>query len=575
MRKLPEEQIINGLTGGEGIAIGSVWVIDDSKQAVTPKKIRSFQVLTNIKRFAKAKELFLSELDELSKNLDSATREIFEAQKHIVSDVEIEGAVIQLIEKERFSVDYAIYNTFGRFIERLEESGSELFRQRIVDLENLRDRLIQLSCENEKQRKVPKGSILVVRDISPTDLVTFFDQGISALVMDKGGVTSHAAIIAQSLNIPCVVSTKTAVKASKSCEKIIVDGGEGTLVINPTPATQNFYKQKLKEYNRAQREILKVKEQSLTTDGFIFHLRANVEFVQELELVKKSHAEGIGLLRTEALLYGGIEKRHLDEQIKFYSTTLEQTSGPITIRLFDVGGDKLKMSFLDEDNPFLGWRGIRMLLDEREMLETQLQAILTVSGNHLGRIQILVPMVTDLEEIREVKTVLELIKNRLEQDAVGFDHSIRIGIMVEVPSVALLASHFAKEIDFFSIGTNDLTQYALAVDRGNERICSLYQHNHPAVWQLIYQTIYAANKENIPVAVCGELAGDLIGAATLVGMGVTDLSMSPHNIPRVKHLLSTYSQHDFKDLAQKVLNGATVAEVNKTFKALFSEKVEA
>jgi len=570
MQKVVDEQIIDGQASSAGIAIGSVWVVDSAKQAVSAKKIRPIQVRTHLKRFVKAKELFLEEIEALSVNLDSATKEIFEAQKHIVADVDIETKVNHLIEKEHFSIDYAVYDTFEQFIEKLKESGSELFQQRIIDLENLRDRLIELSSDNGKQSKIPKGSILVVKEISPTDLVAYYEQGIVALVMDKGGITSHAAIIAQSLNIPCIVSAKTAVSISKTAEKIIVDANEGTVVINPTSATQSIYKAKLKEFNRLQKQSLKVKERSVTTDGFSFHLRANVEFTQELDLVKKSGAEGIGLLRTEALLYSGFEKRGFEEQVNFYQQILEQSTGSCTIRLFDVGGDKLKMKSGDEDNPFLGWRGVRMLLDEREMLETQLMAILAVSGKQLGRIQILVPMVSDIYEIREVKAIIALVQNRLDQQGISYDHYIRLGIMVEVPSVALLASHFAKEIDFFSIGTNDLTQYTLAVDRGNERISSLYQHNHPAVWQLIYQTVYAAKKNNIHIAVCGELAGDPVGAATLIGMGVTDLSMSPHSIPKIKHLLSINSQQIFKELAQKVLNSSTATEVSSIFKALFS-----
>ncbi len=571
MQKPLEEQIIQGQASSEGIAIGPVWVIDSTSKPVSAKKIRPIQVRTHLKRFIKAKDLFLKELDVLSANLDSATKEIFEAQKHIISDVDIEAKVNHLIESDRFSVDYAVYDTFGQFIERLKESGSDLFKQRIIDLENLRDRLIELTSQNGKQPKVPKGSVLIVKEISPTDLVTYYDQGISALVMDKGGITSHAAIIAQSLNIPCVLSAKKAVEASKNSEKVIVDANEGLIILNPSNSTQTKFRNKLKEFNRIQKESLTVEDQSVTKDGTVFHLRANVEFEQELEVVKKSGAEGIGLLRTEALLYGGFEKRSLDEQVKFYQNILEHSNGTCTIRLFDVGGDKLKINIGEEDNPFLGWRGIRMLLDERELLESQLMAILMVSGKYHGRIQVLVPMITDIFEIREVKTILALVQNRLDQKGIDYDPYIRIGIMVEVPSVALLANHFAKEVDFFSIGTNDLTQYSLAVDRGNERISSLYQHNHPSVWQLIYQTVYAAKKNNIHIAVCGELAGDPIGASTLIGMGVTDLSMSPHSIPKIKHLLSSNSDQKFKELAQKVMNAATVAEVTNTFKALFSE----
>ncbi len=562
---------ISGQAGSEGIVIGQAYVLNQSSRSVAPKKIKALKVRSHIKRFQKAKALFLEEIEELSRNLDKATREIFEAQKHIVSDVEIDEKVLHLIEREKYSVDFAIFDTFGGFIERLRESGSEIFQQRIVDLENLRNRLIDLSCKNEHQQKIPKKSILVVKDLSPTDLVNYYEMGISALVMDKGGITSHASIIAQSLDIPCVVSAKNSVQQTSSGNTVIVDGNTGSVIVHPSADTIDEYKKRSRQLNRQKKAILKGNEESITTDGFVFHLRANVEFAQELELVKKYRAEGIGLLRTEALLYGGFEKRAEVSQLEFYDKILKETKGPVTIRLFDVGGDKLNINNQDEDNPFLGWRGIRMLLDERQVLENQLRAILKISGNYRGRVQILVPMITDVHEIVEVKRVLEQIKGDLKEQQTPFDEHIRVGIMVEVPSVALLATQFAKEIDFFSIGTNDLTQYTLAVDRGNARICSLYQHTHPAVWQLIHQTVYAARNQKIPVAVCGELAGDLIGASVLVGMGVTELSMATHSIPKIKHHLSTNSRETFRQLAQKVLNSASTNQVQAEFKALFPQ----
>ncbi|MBO6794895.1 MAG: phosphoenolpyruvate--protein phosphotransferase [Balneolaceae bacterium] len=571
MQQVSEELIIKGLSGSEGIAIGSTFVVDLSRRSVAPKIINSLQIRSNVKRFQKAKILFLDEIEELSKNLDKATREIFEAQKHIVSDVEIDEKVLHLIETEKFSVDYAIFETFGGFIERLRESGSEIFQQRIVDLENLRNRLIDLSCENEDQKKIPKNSILIVKEISPTDLVNFHELGIKALVMEKGGVTSHASIIAQSLEIPCVVSAKNVLHSSRTGTPAVVDGTSGSIVINPSDQTLSEYKQRIKARTKQKKARQQVHEESVTKDGVEFHLRANVEFIQELELVKKNRAEGVGLLRTEALLYGGFEKRSEEAQIEFYDKILKELKGPVTIRLFDVGGDKLNIHNQDEDNPFLGWRGIRMLLDEKQILENQLRSVLKVSGKYKERIQILVPMITDVREVVEVKQVLKEIKEELRENEIPFDDHIRVGVMVEVPSVALLASQFAKEVDFFSIGTNDLTQYTLAVDRGNERICELYQHNHPAVWQLIHQTIYAGNNNKVPVAVCGELAGDIIGASALIGMGVTDLSMSVHSIPRIKQHLRSHTLDKFRLLAQKILVSSSAEEVKAEFKALFPD----
>lgn len=559
--------IINGLPGNEGVAIGPVLVIDEQKKVVQPRKISPDQVDAHIQRFEYSKQAFLEELESITQNLDSAPHEIFEAQKHIVSDVDVDLRVKEFIAKEYFSVDFAIYETFNRFIERLKESGSELFMQRIVDLENLRDRLIELSCNIGGGVEVEEGSILVVKEISPTDLVTYHDKGVCGLVMDKGGVTSHAAIIAQSLNIPCIVSAKHSVKAAEFANQAIIDASTGEFIINPSNETLAHYKRKIERLQKEEARFQK-NERSETVDGHRFFLNANVEFVQELPLVAKYKAEGVGLLRTEALLYSGLAHQREADQIEFYESILAQSTGPVVIRLFDVGGDKLHLAAKDEDNPFLGWRGIRMLLDERELLQTQLKAILVVSARYKGRIRILLPMVTVLEEIREIKKVLQEVKAKLTSTNIAFDNDIKIGVMVEVPSVALLAHHFAQEVDFFSIGTNDLTQYSLAVDRGNERICTLYQHYHPAILHLINATAQAAKQYHIEISVCGELAGDVIGAAFLVGLGVNNLSMSPANIPKIKHFLSTHTLQEFKHFAQAALSVSTAQEVKDQFEAL-------
>lgn len=561
--------VLEGLIGSQGVAIGSALILDEKHHSVKPQKIGAFQTRAHLKRFKKAKEKLLAEIDQLSANLDATTAEIFEAQKHIISDVELEKRIKDLISEDRFTIDYAIHEAFNTFINQLRNTDSEFFKQRIVDLENLRDRLIDLANEDEKEIEVEKGAILVVRDISPTDLVAYYDHGIAGLVMEKGGVTSHAAIIAQSLNLPCLVSVKNCKLAADYPRQIILDANVGELIVNPDQQTLNTYKKKIKQLEKDHEEQLSASDRSETTDGESFHLYANVEFVQELPILKQHNIKGIGLLRTEALLYSGIGHKQEADQISFYEEVLANVEGRVVIRLFDVGGDKLHFEEKDENNPFLGWRGIRMLLDERELLETQIKAILKVSGKYPDRIYILVPMVTVIEEIQEVKRVLEDSKRELLSAGVEVDESIKIGIMVEVPSVAILADQFAKEVDFLSVGTNDLTQYSLAVDRGNERICSLYQHYHPAVLQLIRLTAEAATKNGIELSVCGELAGDIVGAAFLFGLGVTHLSISPSSIPKIRHLLSSYSNQEFSTYAQKVLQVTTAMEVKEHFEALF------
>ncbi len=556
---------IKGLSGSNGIAIGSVLVLDKKKRKVQPKKIKSDTILSHLKRYAKSKEKFLNELDDLTENLDNKTASILETQKHIASDIEIEKRVNTSIEVDQYSVDFAIYKVFNEFIERLKESGSELFQQRIIDIENIRDRLIDLSCEDEQKLEIEKGAILIVKEISPTDLVTFYEKGVKALVMDKGGVTSHAAIIAQSLNLPCIVSAKEAVNTASSSKHAILDATNGELILDPEKQTLDKFKKEIRRLQKETKTKDILKKPSFTKDGIEFHLRANIEFTQELNLAKEFGAEGIGLLRTEALLYGGITKKSEAEQDKFYEEILSQTEGPVVIRLFDVGGDKLNFHTPDEDNPFLGWRGIRMLLDEEEMFRGQLRSILKVAGKYPGQVKILVPMISMVEEIRLVKEKIAQLKSDLVNEKLTVDDSIPLGIMIEVPSAALLADHLAKEVDFFSIGTNDLTQYTLAVDRGNEQICTLYQQNHPSVLKLIKMTYKAAKENKIEISVCGELAGDEIGAACLLGMGITDLSMSPSHLPKVKELLINRSFEDLSRFSKAVLSCSTTAEIKHLY----------
>ncbi len=567
MEKSSTQEIsIKGLPGSEGIAIGGVLVIDNKKRQVQPKKIRSTSILNHLKSFAKARQLFLEELDVLSSNLDKKTAGILETQKHIVSDIEIEKRINASIEIEQYSVDYSIYWVFNEFIERLRESGSELFQQRIVDIENIRDRLIGLSCEGSGELMVEKGVILIVKDISPTDLIHYHEQGIGGLVMDKGGITSHAAIIAQSLGIPCIVSAKTAVISAGLSKKAVLDAGNGKLILNPSSHTSSEYKAAQKKERRIRNAVAITEKPSQTKDGKEFIIRANIEFVQELKLATKFNADGIGLVRTEALLFGGLANKSEAEQDKFYNKVLAKSVGEVTIRLFDVGGDKLITQTQDEDNPFLGWRGVRMLLDETEMLKGQLRSILKTAGNYPGRVKILVPMVSLVEEVVQIKSAIEEVQDEIKGMGLPVDNGVKLGVMIEVPSAALMADHIAGHVDFLSIGTNDLTQYTLAVDRGNERICTMYQHYHPAIWKLVQISQEAANDNDIEISVCGELAGDEIGAACLVGMGINDLSMSPSSIPKVKEILIQRSQEELEKFSNAVLNCATSEEVRELYR---------
>ncbi|WP_421773552.1 phosphoenolpyruvate--protein phosphotransferase [Gracilimonas sp.] len=558
-----DEIMLKGRSVGTGVAIGKAVILSSESKTVAPTSIKKSEVKKHKKRFLKAKESLIDELQLMADELnDTGSVEIIDTQKQIILDAEIERSVFEIIEEKQLSVDFAIYQTYCQFIERLKESGSELFRQRIVDLEDIRDRFIDLVCDQKKKKSVKKGSLIVAREISPTDLVSYYEDGAIGLVMEKGGVTSHAAIIAKSLGIPCIVSAEKATKEVLNNKTVVLDAAEGTLILNPSRKTISRYRKK------AEAAALKKKKHPdsfETADGVSLKITANIEFEAELPKIKEYGAQGIGLLRTESLLFGHRLRKSEEEQLAFYSTVLKRSTGPVTIRLFDIGGDKTSSRTVKEANPFLGWRGIRLLLDEKELLQNQLKAIIRTAAKYPGRIRILVPMVSVINEVAEIKDEIESAKNELQTEGVELTEPIPLGLMVEVPSVALSAYSFAKEVDFLSVGTNDLTQYTMAVDRGNERICNLFQHYHPSVLHLIKMTVEGADKAGIDVSVCGELAGDEIGAACLIGMGIQELSMVPETIPGISELIHSKTRADFEQLAASALELGSSEDLERLF----------
>lgn len=559
------EFVLKGVPASNGIAMGKGYIYRRPKPVINTDKINAGSVTKHLELFDEAKRVIETELVRLKrKEVDDISLQVIDAQIEMVNDPELEEQVKRLIQKQKHSVDYAVKKVFDSYLEMLKKSKNKITQERIIDLEDVRDRLIQVATNYSIELDIEPGSIVVAEDISPREVIQFSDYNISALVTDHGGQTSHASILARSMGIPSVVGTKRTCQLVESSSQIIVDGNEGMVIIDPDECQLEEYREKIKDQQVEEQKLRRIiSEPSVTKDGSSFKLRANIEFAEEIPNVQKYNAEGIGLLRTESIY---IRKEHFENQQKqtgFYSDILEKTApDPVTIRLFDAGGDKFFSMNADERNPFLGWRGIRMLLDERDLLREQLRAILTVAGRYPDRVKILVPMISVMEEVLEVKEEISTIQEELMEEGVPVDESVQVGIMVEVPSVAVKAEAFAKEVDFFSVGTNDLTQYTLAVDRGNELISELYQEVHPAVMKLIHDCVLAARKEDIEIAVCGEIASYPKAALCLMGMGITELSMSPVSIPKVKTLLKQFSRNEMEELAHKILASTTATEVN-------------
>lgn len=561
-----EQHVIHGIAASPGIAIAKGIVYRKDKPVISSETIDSEKVPEHVRRFENAKEIIEKELNRMrNKEIDSTTLEIIEAQIEMVNDPEVHKQVVNRIKKNNHAVDFAIQQVFEAYLDMMEQSSNEATRERMVDVEDIRDRLIQVANNYSVDYKIEPGSIIVAEDLSPREVIKFADLDIKGIVMERGGKLSHASIIAHSMGIPCIVGGKRASKLIESGNRLIIDGRDGLVIIEPDKQTSGEYRNKLADLEKEkekEKEILA--RESATADGNPFTLRANIEFIEELANVEHYRAEGIGLLRTESIYLAKEQFEDFQKQEFFYSKILKETGDKsVTIRLFDAGGDKFFSLGSREKNPFLGWRGIRMLLDERDLLRNQLRAILTVAGRFPGRVNILVPMISSVEEIIAVNNEIASMQSELADEGVAVDEQVKTGIMVEVPSVAVQAQNYAPYVDFFSIGTNDLTQYTLAVDRGNELISDLFQQIHPAVWKLIQIITEVAEKEDIEISVCGEMASYPEAAACLVGMGINDLSMSPASIPGVKSLLTEHSLKEMKELSVSVLNADTVAEVEE------------
>lgn len=560
---------LKGVPASSGVGIGEAWILSDKKILVRPEKIDESLVSENLSKFSQAVNLLVKEYTGLKEIAEDDAAEIIEAQIQTLKDPELHKLVSNKIEQKCYDVTYAIFSTFNEYIQIMEASGIKWAEERTIDLVTIRDQLVELAKDKRRKINVEKGSVVFASNISPTFMIELSRTQIAGIVMQKGGLTSHAVILSQSLGIPCVVGLKWNHRKIKNKAKVALDGKTGEVIIYPNEEElTEFKKRQLEHSKRSEKDLEIARKPHITKCGSEFTLRANVEFLEELPRIKTLGAKGVGLLRTETILFQKTEF-DVNSQVEFYSKVLEASgTDPITIRLLDAGGDKLLDDVEEESNPFLGWRGVRLLLDKEELLMNQLEAVSKTAAKFTGRVKVLVPMVSTIQEISLVKSRLDAVNEKLKNEGVEIDKALEFGIMVEVPSMALQAEQAAKHVDFFSIGTNDLTQYTLAVDRGNERISKLYDPLHPAVWKLIYMTKKGADLSGVPVTVCGEMASNPGAAACLVGMGINDLSMTTNAIPAVKSLLCSRNLSDMKKMSESILNAEfpeQIQEILKTF----------
>ena len=560
------EKVLRGLCASPGIAVGEVYTVDRENPSVAGKSIDSNEIDSEIERFRRAIANAKAELVELkakvSDDLGEGHAMFLDTQLLVLDDVAVINDTEDKIKKEQRNAESVFYDTVHRAISRLSNVGDDYLRERSADLKDVSRRVLcHLDRSCVLSFALPQREVVVVADdLSPSDTAKLHGQQVLGFTTQHGGTTSHAAIMARALEIPAVVGLTHHLKDIQDGDRIIVDGNRGVVVINPKEATLRNYEQDKKRYERFRERLLLLKDQPATTfDGRSVELSANIEMPGEVTTAIARGAKGIGLYRTEFLFLATEKPPGEEEQYAAYATVAERVyPESVIIRTLDIGGDKIAEN-LNEPNPFMGWRAIRISISEPELFKQQLKAILRASVQE--NVKIMFPMISMIEELRQAKSILEEAKDELRKRGVPFHEKIEVGIMVETPAAALSAIHLAKECDFFSIGSNDLTQYTIAVDRTNERVAYLYEPLHPAVLRLIKMTIDAGHDNDIWVGVCGEMAGDPLAVPVLIGLDVDELSTSPIVLLETKKIIRGMHSDEAKTMAEKVMSLSSPEEI--------------
>lgn len=552
-----EEKIIRGgIIINHGVSIGKAIVINNNQQRIPDYKLKNEKEIEEEKQ--RYKEAVLETQKEIKQLIDSYSSseskliiDILDSHLKIVEDNLIIKKVHNIIDETKKNAAYALDVFINKYIKLLDNSNNDYFKQRTHDFMEIRDRINSklLSRENINIYDSNKSGIIVAESIPPVETAKIDKDKILGFVTEMGGATSHSSIIAKGLNIPTIIGVEDILDYIEEDDELILDAIHGEIIINPSEQNLTFYRKVRKHYEKLTKKYMQnVEFDTITSDKERIYVNSNCESVDEIDWILKSGAEGIGLYRSEFLY---IHRRDLpdeNEQYKAYSKVCERMfPKKVTIRTFDLGGDKFvegitKQNY--ENNPYLGWRSVRIALDNKKMFMTQLRALLKASKK--GNLRIMFPMISGIEELKSCLNILEEAKESLRKERYGFDENIKVGTMIEVPSAVMVADTLAKYVDFFSIGTNDLIQYTIAVDRGNKRISHLYDAYHPAILKLIKKTIETADDAGIELSVCGEVASDPFYVPIMIGMGITNISLSPSYIPEIKKMIMSIDASEWR-----------------------------
>ncbi|KRG10621.1 phosphoenolpyruvate--protein phosphotransferase [Staphylococcus sp. NAM3COL9] len=560
---------INGIAASDGVAIAKAYLLVEPDLSYNNEKITDIDA--EIAKFNDAIETSKVELTKIrnnaEKNLGADKAAIFDAHLLVLDDPELIQPIEDKIKNEQVNAPTALSEVTGQFIIIFENMDNEYMKERAADIRDVSKRVLAhiLGVELPNPSIIDESVVIIGNDLTPSDTAQLNKEFVQGFVTNIGGRTSHSAIMSRSLEIPAVVGTKSITKDVKQGDMIIVDGLTGEVIIDPTDDEVIAYENKRERFFEDKKELQKLRnEETKTIDGKHAELAANIGTPNDLKGVIENGAEGIGLYRTEFLYMGRDEMPTEDEQFEAYKKVLETMEDKrVVVRTLDIGGDK-ELPYLnlpEEMNPFLGYRAIRLCLDQPDIFRPQLRALLRASV--YGKLNIMFPMVATINEFRDAKALLLEEKENLKQEGTEVSDDIELGIMVEIPSTAALADVFAKEVDFFSIGTNDLIQYTMAADRMSERVSYLYQPYNPSILRLVKQVIEASHKEGKWTGMCGEMAGDEIAIPLLLGLGLDEFSMSATSVLKARRQIKGLSQNEMEELSQRAINCATSEEVKE------------
>lgn len=571
-----------GTVGSAGIAIGKAYLYSKPELVIDENIIPENMVSMEIDKLKHAFEVTHNQIKEIrdkaSDKLSEDDAKIFEAHLMILDDPAFIEEILNIIKKESISASNAVKKVTDSYINIFLQMENEYMKERVADIKDIGNRILEniLNIKSDSMNNFSSNTIIVAHDLTPSDTASLSTSMICGFVTDVGGETSHMAIVARSLEIPAVLGVGNITGKVRDGDVIILDAVEGNVIVDPTEDQLEFYRSKKEKFDKMKQELKKLKDlPAITKDGRQIEVSANIGTPEEINKVIEYGGEGVGLFRTEFLYMNRDKLPNEEEQFLAYKSIAEKLCGkPVIIRTLDIGGDK-KLPYLElpeEMNPFLGWRAIRISLSRHDIFKTQLRAILRASA--FGNVLMMYPMISDISELREANKVLEEAKLELKKEGTLYNEKMKVGIMVEIPSAALTADIISKEVDFFSIGTNDLCQYTLAVDRMNERVSKLYKPFHPAILRLIKKVIESSNAYGKFTGICGEIASDPMMIIILVGLGLDELSMNPASIPMAKKVIRSITYERARKIAEHAIELSTAEEIVEYLNKILEKRNE-